>query len=107
MDSDVTLEYCCKLFQVGIDVEEKDRKLSRNLMALARRRFSPEEADWLSRFEDPTQQQQRFMQLWTLKVILTLLTLVPYEILSVIHVVIRSCRGHDLRAQILVVVPVE
>ncbi|KAG0591797.1 hypothetical protein KC19_1G202800 [Ceratodon purpureus] len=53
--------------EVGIDVEEKDRKLSRNLMALARRRFSPEEADWLSRFEDPTQQQQRFMQLWTLK----------------------------------------
>lgn len=53
--------------EVGVDVEERDRKLSRNLMALARRRFSPEEVDWLARFEDATEQQQRFMQLWTLK----------------------------------------
>lgn len=53
--------------EVGIDLEERDRKLSRNLMALARRRFSPEEADWLACFEDPVEQHQRFMQLWTLK----------------------------------------
>lgn len=60
--------WLCDLFQVGIDLEERDRKLSRNLMALARRRFSPEEADWLACFEDPVEQHQRFMQLWTLKV---------------------------------------
>lgn len=53
--------------EVGVDVEESDRKLSRNLMSLARRRFSPEEADWLSHFEDSTEQRRRFMQLWTLK----------------------------------------
>lgn len=61
---------CC---QVGVDVEEKDRKLSRNLMALARRHFSPEEAEWLAELRDPTEQHQRFMQLWTLKVIHCLL----------------------------------
>lgn len=51
-----------------MDVEETSRKLRRNLMALAKRRFSPEEAEWLSQFEDPSEQHQRFMQLWTLKV---------------------------------------
>lgn len=65
---------CC---QVGVDVEEKDRKLSRNLMALARRHFSPEEAEWLAELTDPTEQHQRFMQLWTLKVIHCLLLSYP------------------------------
>lgn len=51
-----------------MDVEETSRKLRRNLMALAKRRFSPEEAEWLSQFQDPSEQHQRFMQLWTLKV---------------------------------------
>lgn len=74
--------------QVGVDVEERDRKLSRNLMALARRRFSPEEVDWLARFEDATEQQERFMQLWTLKVMLTSLTLVIKGILCVVYMVI-------------------
>ena len=73
---------------MGVDVEERDRKLSRNLMALARRRFSPEEADWLGRFEDPTEQRQRFMQLWTLKVILTPLTLLVDVKLLVMFMVI-------------------
>jgi 4'-phosphopantetheinyl transferase len=73
---------------VGVDVEERDRKLSRNLMALARRRFSPEEVDWLARFEDATEQQQRFMQLWTLKVMLTSLTLVIKGILCVVYMFI-------------------
>jgi 4'-phosphopantetheinyl transferase len=54
--------------EVGIDVEERERKFTRDLMALARRQLSPEEADWLSQFTDPYEQQCQFMQLWTLKV---------------------------------------
>ncbi|CAM6029457.1 unnamed protein product [Sphagnum balticum] len=53
--------------EVGIDVEERERKFTRDLMALARRQLSPEEADWLSRFTDPNEQRCQFMQLWTLK----------------------------------------
>ena len=95
-DLNLSWEHCCELLQVGVDVEERDRKLSRNLMALARRRFSPEEVDWLARFEDATEQQQRFMQLWTLKVMLTSLTLVIKGILCVVYMVIWSCWGHAL-----------
>jgi 4'-phosphopantetheinyl transferase len=54
--------------EVGIDVEERERKFTRDLMALARRQLSPEEADWLSQFTDPYEQRCQFMQLWTLKV---------------------------------------
>ncbi|CAK9202034.1 unnamed protein product [Sphagnum troendelagicum] len=53
--------------EVGIDVEERERKFTRDLMALARRQLSPEEADWLSQFTDPNEQRCQFMQLWTLK----------------------------------------
>ncbi|KAH9543749.1 hypothetical protein CY35_13G081000 [Sphagnum magellanicum] len=53
--------------EVGIDVEERERKFTRDLMALARRQLSPEEADWLSQFTDPYEQRCQFMQLWTLK----------------------------------------
>lgn len=53
--------------EVGIDVEERERKFTRDLMALARRQLSPEEADWLSQFTDPNEQRCQFIQLWTLK----------------------------------------
>jgi hypothetical protein len=73
--NDLPLLYICMYvifvgedIQVGIDVEERERKFTRDLMALARRQFSPEEADWLSQFTDPNEQRCQFIQLWTLKV---------------------------------------
>ncbi|CAM6086939.1 unnamed protein product [Calypogeia fissa] len=52
---------------IGIDVEEKNRKLTSNLIKFARGRFSSKEADWLQSFADSDEQHQQFMRLWTLK----------------------------------------
>eukprot|EP01018_Ginkgo_biloba_P004706 Gb_23233 [translate_table: standard] len=52
---------------VGIDVEEKGRKMSSNILTFARRYFSLPEITWLEAFTDPEKQRQQFIQLWTLK----------------------------------------
>ncbi|BFI29974.1 4'-phosphopantetheinyl transferase [Marchantia polymorpha subsp. ruderalis] len=52
---------------VGVDVEEKDRKLSSKLTTFARKKLSSTEADWLQDFTDTRQQRHSFLQLWTLK----------------------------------------
>lgn len=52
---------------VGIDVEEKGRRMSNNILKFARRYFSLSEIAWLEGFPDPERQRQKFVQLWTLK----------------------------------------
>ncbi|KAG9455831.1 hypothetical protein H6P81_000339 [Aristolochia fimbriata] len=53
--------------QIGIDVEEKQRKIKHNIAAFARRYFSPQEAEFLNTFSDPERQRKEFLKLWTLK----------------------------------------
>lgn len=52
---------------VGIDVEEKGRRMSNNILKFARRYFSLPEIAWLEGFPDPEKQRRKFVQLWTLK----------------------------------------
>ncbi|KAF5473873.1 hypothetical protein F2P56_005827 [Juglans regia] len=52
---------------IGIDVEEKQRKLKNNVLAFARRYFSPYEVELLTAISDPEIQHQEFIKLWTLK----------------------------------------
>ncbi|XP_058113748.1 uncharacterized protein LOC131256737 isoform X4 [Magnolia sinica] len=52
---------------IGIDVEEKQRKLRNNILSFARRYFSRHEVDYLQAFSDPEIQRQEFIKLWTLK----------------------------------------
>ncbi|KAE8023365.1 hypothetical protein FH972_009071 [Carpinus fangiana] len=52
---------------IGIDVEEKQRKLKNNILAFARRYFSPYEVELLTAISDPEFQRQEFIKLWTLK----------------------------------------
>eukprot|EP00897_Mesotaenium_endlicherianum_P008606 jgi/Mesen1/7774/ME000408S06880 len=52
---------------IGLDVEEVHRDTRRDVLAVARRRFSPEEADWLEQVADLEERRLRFVQLWTLK----------------------------------------
>ncbi|KAI9154642.1 hypothetical protein LWI28_029257 [Acer negundo] len=52
---------------VGIDVEEKQRRIKNNILAFAKRYFSPEEVKILSAISDPDLQHQEFIKLWTLK----------------------------------------
>ncbi|KAL5545819.1 hypothetical protein UlMin_005506 [Ulmus minor] len=52
---------------IGIDVEEKKRKLKNHVLTFARRYFSSHELDHLSNISDPEIQCQEFMKLWTLK----------------------------------------
>ncbi|XP_050285456.1 uncharacterized protein LOC126725025 isoform X1 [Quercus robur] len=52
---------------IGIDVEEKQRKLKNNILAFARRYFSPYEVGLLTAISDPEFQHQEFIKLWTLK----------------------------------------
>lgn len=56
------------LIQIGIDVEEKTRKIKNNIIAFAKRFFSPNEIEVLSAISDPESQRQEFIKLWTLKV---------------------------------------
>ncbi|XP_038886366.1 L-aminoadipate-semialdehyde dehydrogenase-phosphopantetheinyl transferase-like isoform X3 [Benincasa hispida] len=52
---------------IGIDVEEKTRKIKNNIIAFAKRFFSPNEIEVLSAISDPERQRQEFIKLWTLK----------------------------------------
>ncbi|XP_050227660.1 uncharacterized protein LOC126677197 [Mercurialis annua] len=53
--------------QIGIDVEEKLRKIKNNVLAFARRYFSVHEVEFLSAISEPEVQRQEFLKLWTLK----------------------------------------
>ncbi|KAL8159993.1 hypothetical protein V2J09_001530 [Rumex salicifolius] len=52
---------------IGIDVEEKNRKIKTNVLAFARRFLSPLEVDILAAIPDLEVQRQEFIKLWTLK----------------------------------------
>ncbi|XP_062112745.1 uncharacterized protein LOC133823907 isoform X2 [Humulus lupulus] len=52
---------------IGIDVEEKKRKIKNSVLAFARRYFSSHELEHLAAITDPEIQRQEFIKLWTLK----------------------------------------
>lgn len=52
---------------IGIDVEEKQRRIKNNIIAFAQRYFSPYEVKLLTAISDPEVQHQEFIKLWTLK----------------------------------------
>ncbi|RDX69291.1 Rho GTPase-activating protein 1, partial [Mucuna pruriens] len=52
---------------IGIDVEEKQRKLKNDVLAFAQRFFSPHEIEMLTHIADPELRLQEFIKLWTLK----------------------------------------
>ncbi|XP_024629317.1 uncharacterized protein [Medicago truncatula] len=52
---------------IGIDVEEKQRRLKNDILAFARRYFSPHEVEMLAHIVDPELRRQEFIKLWTLK----------------------------------------
>lgn len=58
--------------QIGIDVEEKQRRPNANVLALANRYFSPPEVLYLNSLVDSDSQKIEFIKLWTLKVRLLL-----------------------------------
>jgi hypothetical protein len=49
-------------------VEEKQRRLKNDILAFARRYFSPHEVEMLAHIVDPELRRQEFIKLWTLKV---------------------------------------
>ncbi|GFQ05118.1 4'-phosphopantetheinyl transferase sfp [Phtheirospermum japonicum] len=53
--------------QIGIDVEEKDRKIKHDILSFARRYFSKHEIRFLAAISDPQVQHMEFIKLWTLK----------------------------------------
>lgn len=56
------------LWQIGIDLEEKQRRLKSDILSFARRYFSTFEVEFLQAIADPENQRQEFVKLWTLKV---------------------------------------
>ncbi|XP_048539324.1 4'-phosphopantetheinyl transferase HetI-like [Triticum urartu] len=52
---------------IGIDIEEKKRKTTKSIFSLARRFFTPSEADYLTDISDSYAQEKEFFKLWTLK----------------------------------------
>ncbi|KAK4272710.1 hypothetical protein QN277_021227 [Acacia crassicarpa] len=52
---------------IGIDVEEKQRRLKNDILAFARRYFTLREVEMLTGISDPETQRQEFIKLWTLK----------------------------------------
>ncbi|KAI9154090.1 hypothetical protein LWI28_020776 [Acer negundo] len=55
--------------KIGINVEEnQQRRIKNNILAFAKRYFSPEKVKILSAISDPDLQRQEFIKLWTLKV---------------------------------------
>lgn len=52
---------------IGIDIEEKQRKTSNNILSLAHRYFTSVEAAYLKTLADPECRQSEFIRLWTLK----------------------------------------
>lgn len=49
-------------------MEEKQRRLKNDILAFARRYFSPHEVEMLAHIVDPELRRQEFIKLWTLKV---------------------------------------
>jgi phosphopantetheinyl transferase len=64
----LTLLFSVLLSQIGIDVEEKKRKTTKSISSLARRFFTPSEANYLADISDSDAQRIEFFKLWTLKV---------------------------------------
>ncbi|KAL6194218.1 hypothetical protein ACLB2K_035302 [Fragaria x ananassa] len=58
---------------IGIDVEEKQRKLKHHILAFARRYFSSHEVEHLTSIEI---QRHQFIKLWTLKLFLLTMDLI-------------------------------
>ncbi|KAL1204681.1 Phosphopantetheinyl transferase [Cardamine amara subsp. amara] len=52
---------------VGIDVEDKERKIKHDVLAFAERFYSADEVKLLSIIPDPEVQRKEFLKLWTLK----------------------------------------
>lgn len=52
---------------IGIDIEEKQRKLKNDILAFSQRYFSPYEVKRLTAISDPEVRRQEFIKLWTLK----------------------------------------
>lgn len=52
---------------VGIDVEDKRRKMKHDVLSLAKRFYSSEEVNFLSTITEPEAQRKEFVKLWTLK----------------------------------------
>ncbi|XP_047076159.1 4'-phosphopantetheinyl transferase HetI-like isoform X1 [Lolium rigidum] len=52
---------------IGIDIEEKKRNTTKNILSLARRYFTPSEVDYLIAISDSDVQRKEFLKLWTLK----------------------------------------
>ncbi|MED6206737.1 hypothetical protein PIB30_029592 [Stylosanthes scabra] len=52
---------------IGIDVEEKQRRLKNDVLAFARRYFSPDEIEMLTKIADPELRRLELIKLWTLK----------------------------------------
>ncbi|CAM0948158.1 unnamed protein product [Alopecurus aequalis] len=52
---------------IGIDIEEKKRNPTKNILSLARRYFTPYEVDYLAEISDSDAQRKEFLKLWTLK----------------------------------------
>ncbi|KAB5552646.1 hypothetical protein DKX38_009957 [Salix brachista] len=76
--------------EIGIDVEEKQRKIKNNILAFARRYFSLYEVEHLSMISDSEVQRQEFVKLWTLKVSLVLFSLI---------VLIEILKMHEVRSR--------
>ncbi|GER41883.1 4'-phosphopantetheinyl transferase [Striga asiatica] len=53
--------------RIGIDVEEKQRKIKHDVLSFARRYFSKHELRFLAAISDPQVQHMKFVKLWTLK----------------------------------------
>lgn len=49
-------------------MEEKQRRLKNDILAFARRYFSPDEIEMLTQIADPELRRQELIKLWTLKV---------------------------------------
>ncbi|CAF1935403.1 unnamed protein product [Brassica oleracea var. botrytis] len=52
---------------VGIDVEDKERKIKHDVLAFAKRFYSADEVNVLATILDPEVQRKEFIKLWTLK----------------------------------------
>ncbi|KAF3607852.1 hypothetical protein DY000_02050914, partial [Brassica cretica] len=52
---------------VGIDVEDKERKIKHDVLAFAKRFYSADEVNFLATIRDPQVQRKDFIKLWTLK----------------------------------------
>ncbi|KAG2309812.1 hypothetical protein Bca52824_029560 [Brassica carinata] len=52
---------------VGIDVEDKTRKMRHDVLSLAKRFYSSEEVKFLSSIADMEAQRKEFIKLWTMK----------------------------------------